>query len=248
MSLRITTLAERPEFTDSLWDMESSWAEFMFNDPLADLYYPFAHQSYADCVMVADDSAEPGRLVARSCMVPFAYSGEELPDDGWDAAVRLGWLTREKGLKADRVSALEITVRKDRLGGGLSGQMLAAMRANAASMGFEELLAPVRPNQKHLEPRTPMAEYAFRTREDGLPYDAWLRVHVRAGATIVKVAPRSMTVSGTLAQWRGWTGGLPFDATGALEVPKALVPVHVDVEHDHAVYVEPNVWVSHPLT
>jgi len=31
-------------------------------------------------------------------------------------------------------------------------------------------------------------------------------------------------------------------------VPEALVPVHCDAEHDHAVYVEPNVWVEHALS
>ncbi|MEV8371134.1 hypothetical protein AB0P21_00245 [Kribbella sp. NPDC056861] len=41
--------------------------------------------------------------------------------------------------------------------------------------------------------------------------------------------------------------GLPFDRTGEVVVPQALVPVHCDVEHDHAVYVEPNVWVRHDL-
>lgn len=30
-------------------------------------------------------------------------------------------------------------------------------------------------------------------------------------------------------------------------MPGALVPVRVSVEHDHAVYVEPNVWVRHSL-
>jgi hypothetical protein len=50
----------------------------------------------------------------------------------------------------------------------------------------------------------------------------------------------------SLAEWREWTG-LPFDTTGDVIVPKALVPVHVDVTHDHAVYVEPNVWVQHDL-
>jgi len=30
-------------------------------------------------------------------------------------------------------------------------------------------------------------------------------------------------------------------------VPGALVPVHCDVEHDSAVYLEPNVWVQHDL-
>jgi hypothetical protein len=55
-----------------------------------------------------------------------------------------------------------------------------------------------------------------------------------------------MTVPGSLADWRGWTG-LPFDSSGDCVVPGALTPVHVSVEHDHAVYVEPNVWMHHRL-
>lgn len=80
----------------------------------------------------------------------------------------------------------------------------------------------------------------------GLPVDPWLRVHVRAGGTIVKVAPASMVMAGTLAQWREWTG-LPFDTDGEVHVPQALVPVHASLAHNHAVYVEPNVWVRHDL-
>jgi hypothetical protein len=56
-----------------------------------------------------------------------------------------------------------------------------------------------------------------------------------------------MTITGTLAEWRRWTG-LAFDCTGPVIVPGALVPVHCDVEHDHAVYVEPNVWMRHRLS
>lgn len=246
MTLRISTLAERPDLADTLWDMPNPWPEFMLNDPLAGLYYTVATSDFADHVLVAVDEDEPGTIVARAFTVPFERPDGDLPDGGWDTAVRWGTTTRRRGATPDAISALEITIREDLQGGGLSKQMLAAMRANAARLGFTELLAPVRPNQKHLEPRTPMAEYAFRTREDGLPYDAWLRVHVRAGAKIVKVAPRSMVVPGTLAEWREWTG-LPFDRSGPVEVPKALAPVHVDLDQDHAVYVEPNVWVSHPL-
>jgi len=124
--------------------------------------------------------------------------------------------------------------------------MLAAMRENARRHGFGELVAPVRPNAKHTEPHTPMSEYAFRTRADGLPVDPWLRVHVRAGAQIEKVAPNSMTVTGTLEQWRRWTG-LPFDTDGPVVVPQALVPVECRLAHDYAVDVGPNVWVRHPL-
>jgi hypothetical protein len=61
------------------------------------------------------------------------------------------------------------------------------------------------------------------------------------------VAPYSMTIPGCLDQWRKWTG-LPFDTTGPVTVPHALTPVHCDVDAGHAVYVEPNVWISHPLT
>ncbi|MGN9836575.1 N-acetyltransferase [Nonomuraea sp. H19] len=246
MALQITTLAERPELASELWDMDHTWPEFMFQDPIADLFYPFADSTYAEYVLVADDDADPGRLVARSCMIPYRAEGAELPDDGWDGVIRWGLLTRERGERPDSISALEISVRRDLQGKGLSPLMLAAMRAHAARLGFSELVAPVRPNGKHLEPHTPMIEYAYRTRDDGLPHDAWLRVHVRAGGKIIKVAPRSMVIAGTPAEWRGWTG-LPFDRTGVVEVPGALSPVHCHAEHDHAVYVEPNVWVSHPL-
>jgi hypothetical protein len=73
-----------------------------------------------------------------------------------------------------------------------------------------------------------------------------MRVHARLGARTVRVCPASMTVAGSLAEWRAWTG-LPFDASGEVVVPGALTPVHTSVEHDHAVYVEPNVWMHHRL-
>ena len=91
-----------------------------------------------------------------------------------------------------------------------------------------------------------LRDYVARRREDGLPYDAWVRTHLRLGARILKVAPCSMVIAGTLAEWRRWTG-LPFDKTGPAIVPGALSPIHVCLEQDHAVYVEPNLWIRHRL-
>lgn len=91
-----------------------------------------------------------------------------------------------------------------------------------------------------------MTEYAYATRGDGLPVDPWPSVHARMGGRLVKVAPASMVVLGSLEQWRTWTG-MPFDEPGELVVPLACNPVHVDLAQDHAVYVEPNVWVHHDL-
>ena len=55
-----------------------------------------------------------------------------------------------------------------------------------------------------------------------------------------------MVVAGTIAEWSGWTG-LCFTASGPAIVPGALSPIHVSLEQDHAVYVEPNLWVHHQL-
>jgi hypothetical protein len=55
-----------------------------------------------------------------------------------------------------------------------------------------------------------------------------------------------MTIVGTVAEWSRWTG-TTFERSGAIVVAGALAPVTVSLEHDHAVYIEPNVWVHHPL-
>ncbi|MFF1300177.1 MULTISPECIES: hypothetical protein [unclassified Streptomyces] len=67
------------------------------------------------------------------------------------------------------------------------------------------------------------------------------------GGEILGTAPTSMVIPGPLEQWRRWTG-LPFDEDGEVVVEGALVPVHCSVKAGHAIYVEPNVWISHNLT
>jgi GNAT superfamily N-acetyltransferase len=248
--LFITTIAERPDLADRMWGIEGLWPRFMTEDPISDLFYSRATSRYPEFCILAFDPHDLDHPVARSCSVPFAM-GEELgrtnlPDDGWDGVIRWAWHDDLANREPTHVCALEVAIRPDRRGTGLAAIMLEAKRRNAIRLGFTELFAPVRPSRKSHEPHTPMSEYALRLRDDGLPHDPWLRLHVRAGGTIENVCPRAMTISGTLAEWRDWTG-LPFDTTGEVVVPFALNPVHVSVEHDHAVYVEPGVWVRHRL-
>ena len=246
MTVQISTLAERPDLTATLHDMATSWPELMFHDQVADVYFGSLDQ-WTQFVLVAVDDERPDDLIAKAFSVPFVLHDPRrttLPDGGWDRVVLWAAADHRDGRSPDTVSALEISIRPDHQGTGLSSRLVIALRDNAARLGFEELVAPVRPNHKSDEPRVPMAEYAWRTRADGLPFDDWLRVHVRVGGVIDRVASQAMTITGSLAQWRSWTG-LAFDTSGLLDVPGALVPVHVSVEHDHAVYVEPNVWIRH---
>jgi GNAT superfamily N-acetyltransferase len=239
--LTISVLADRPDLAEAMWDMPNSWPEFMRHDPIGGLFYSNVETRFAEFVLVAQD--DTGQVVACAYSVPFVLGDNALPDNGWDFVIRDGLLTSLRGQEPDAISAVEIAVHPDHQGTGLSGQMLAAMRDNAARRGFSELVAPVRPNGQGAADE-PMSTYAIRVREDGLPVDPWLRVHVRAGGRIARVAPRSMVVPGTLAEWREWTG-LPFDKSGPVRVPRALAPVQCDVERGVAVYVEPNVWVVH---
>src|SRR6266851_8934543 len=250
--LAVATFAERPDLLSKVFDPEiqSAVPEFMRHDPGGGLYYGEGHlEHYREFGLVAFDPASPEQPLARAFSVPFAFGDgtpgrDELPDGGWDEVIRWGHRDRTACRRPNAVSALEIMVAPRLQQRGISRLMLGAMRDNARRLGFADLYAPLRPTGKALEPLTPFADYVARRRADGLPHDAWLRTHIRAGAEIVRIAPRSMTVAGTLAEWRQWTG-LAFDRSGEAIVPGALCPIHVSLEQDHAVYVEPNIWLHH---
>jgi len=252
--LEIATFAERPELRAAAFgpDIQSAVPEFVRHDLAAALYYGDGNlDHYRDYGLVAVDPAEPDRPVARAFSAPFGFPDlgrgrEALPNGGWDQVIRWAHGDRLQGVKPTSVSALEIMVAPRLQGHGVSLAMLTALRDNARRLGFTTLYAPIRPTDKHREPLTPFSEYVARRRADGQPHDSWVRTHLRLGATVVKVAPCSMVIAGTLAEWREWTG-LSFDKSGIALVPGALSPVHVSREQDHAVYVEPNLWVRHSL-
>jgi hypothetical protein len=243
MDLPVVSLADRPDLEKAMLTMEAFWPAYIRPDPVL---ITWAFERHARHQLVVLDQDE---VVARAASVPFAWDGDpaSLPDTGWDEALRLCLLDSYAGRELTALCALEISVVPGRRARNLSGGTLAALADHARRCGFTDVVVPVRPSHKQDEPRLRMVEYLARTRPDGLPADPWLRVHVRAGGQIIKVCPVSMTIAGSLAQWRGWTG-LPFDTSGPVVVPGALTPVEVSVEHDRAVYVEPNVWVRHRLT
>ena len=252
--LEIATFAERPELLAGVFEAEIQTAapEFMRHDPTAALYYDHGNlDRYRDYGLAAIDPTEPHRPVARAFSVPFAFPDpargrEVLPYGGWDQVIRWAHHDRLQDIRPTAVSALEIMVAPRLQGRGISQVMITALRDNARRLGFTALYGPIRPTDKHREPLTPFAEYVERRRADGQPHDSWVRTHLRLGAVVVKVAPCSMVIVGSLVEWRQWTG-LSFERSGTAIVPGALNPVQVSLEQDHAVYVEPNLWVQHPL-
>ncbi|HWB36513.1 MAG TPA: N-acetyltransferase [Rugosimonospora sp.] len=266
------SLSERPDLAASFDDFPDSWPEFMFHDPVSAALFDSLVAANPALNLLALDPDDPTRPLARACGFAFSCADPTrladpvavldpagmpaggdagvpagLPPGGYDDVLLGGARDLLAGRRGNLAAALEVTVRPDARGSGLSGLMLRSLRARVAAAGYPALVVPVRPNRKHEHPEQPLAGYAARTRADGLPEDPWLRVHVRAGGRMVGVAPRSMSVVERLAGWRAWTG-LPFDRTGEVLVPQGLVPVWCDVERDLGVYVEPNVWVLHELS
>ncbi|GAB3150006.1 hypothetical protein GCM10027258_47370 [Amycolatopsis stemonae] len=237
----LVTLAQRPDLAEAAYAIPypPDSPEFMAGS-LASLLVRGRRvaRRWPHLVVVLLEDGEP---VARGIMVPFRGRGS-LPDRGWDEVAVWAAEDALDAVTPDTACALEIAVHPDHQGRGHSGTVLAGMRDAAA--GLASLVIPVRPPDKARVPAAPMREYAAETRADGLPADRWLRTHVRAGGRIEAVAPCSATVQAPLEAWRRWTG-LPFDHDGAVFVPGALAPVFVCLAQDFAVYVEPNVWVSH---
>ncbi|MGW6280900.1 N-acetyltransferase [Kribbella sp. NPDC055071] len=237
--LRITTVAERPDLAGAEFDA-GPWPEFMRHNRVSDAYFWQTLTAFPTTCLVATCA---GDVVGDAHAVQLS-SRAELPAGGWEQAVVWAFADARRGVTPDAACALNISVAQSFQGQGVAGRLLAALRDAVADLGLADLYAPVRPSRKHLEPRTPMRDYAARVRADGLPFDPWLRTHVRAGGQVVGLAPASWVVAGSLEEWRRWTG-LPFDRSGPVEVPGALALVQCDVESDCAVYVESNVWVRH---
>lgn len=242
----LVTIADRPELRHPLGTLNvSAWPEFMLHDPVANTLWDRLFDDFADLQMtLIDPSGEP---VAGLNSAPLAWDGTDdgLPG-GWDDQFTRSVEDVRAGHPRDTLGALQIVVRADRQGTGLAGVMLGAMRAAASERGLGALIACVRPTEKERYPLIPIERYATWTRADGLPFDPWIRLHVRLGGRVVRSSPASMRIEGTLAEWRDWTG-LSFPESGSYLPAGAAAPVEVDADADRGVYLDPNVWIVHQL-
>jgi len=242
----IYTLNQRPELRSGVSRINNEvWLPFMQHDAIANRAWDYLFNAWPQFqIALCDDT---GTQIAAGNSVPLVWDGnpDNLPE-GWDAAVLKGIDDYEQGLTPNSLSAYAIAVSREHQQKGLSGQILDAMKGVGRAHGMHSLVACVRPTLKALYPLTPIERYALWKQPDGLPFDPWMRVHVRAGAEQLWASPRSMDITGTVAEWEEWTG-LRFLESGPYIVEGALQPVTIDVEVDVGRYEDPNVWMWHKL-
>ena len=238
--MRVFTYAERPDLGERTGEVEDSWPEFMGEGKTLLRHWAKLREQLPELQLVLWDD-ERDVVVGYGRTIP-AREAEGLPG-GVDDMLET-WFGDGVRPEPDVLSAMVAVLDRNRRGEGLSGLLIEAMRDLAGHAGFRSLIAPVRPTWKERYPLTPMERYVHWTREDGLPFDPWIRLHVRLGAELLEVCPASMRIEGTREDWEGWTG-MSFPDDGEYAVPGALVPLRF--ADGRGTYVEPNVWMRHPV-
>jgi hypothetical protein len=243
--VRIVTLADRPDLAVSIPGvLGSRWPMFMLaGRPGHDVdLTSLAVQAPGHQLLLVDAAAE---LLGVGLSVPLEWDGTTagLPA-GWDAAVTASADLLGRGGTPNAVCALSITLTPAVTGRGHAAGMINALKQAAASAGAAALIAPVRPVLKTRYPLMPMDRYLTWRTEDGQVFDPWLRLHLGLGGTVLGIADRSMTITGSVTEWRQWVD-LPLPGSGEYVIPGGLAPLVVDRDVDAGVYREPNVWVLH---
>jgi GNAT superfamily N-acetyltransferase len=245
VAVRLLTWAERPDLADRGPASATVWPEYnLHGDVFDDWWEPLLDELPEYQFALYDEEGDA--VLAEGHTGPLAWDGDDatLPA-GIDETLRRVVETRRAGGRVDTLCALAAEVSPDARRGGLAGQLLAGMRELAGRSGLRRLIAPVRPSWKERYPLVPIERYVTWRRADGALLDPWMRLHERLGARVATALPESMLISGTVAEWEGWTG-LALPESGDYVFPAGLAPLHVDREADRATYWEPNVWMIHP--
>ena len=244
MRYPMNTLAEKPSSRSEIDRLNVvSWPRFLLHAQRE--RWDSLFSAFADAQVLF--FAPGGELAAVGHAVPIPWDGttEDLPL-GLNGALARAALEGRQSTKPTALCALAAMVDQNHRNQGLSTEILRAMKTVATSQGLQWLIAPVRPTLKHLYPLTPMARYTQWTRPDGSPFDPWIRTHWKLGAQPLGLAPRVLTVTGTVADWETWTN-LRFPDSGDYIVAGAMQPVRINRERNEGSYEETGFWMCHPL-
>ncbi len=244
MQYTIKMLAECTETAPKI-DLISkeAWPEFLLHGDVAGWRSLF--DVFADFQILFFD--QKNVLVAVGHTVPITWDGsnQDLPEN-ISAIIQRALRNKRERVACNALTALAAMVGKQYRGTGLSRNIIKAMIELGAHNGLGYLLAPLRPSLKSMYPLIPFDHYVKWKRDDGMPFDPWLRVHLEMGAEVLKVMEKSLTVRGSVSEWESWAG-MKFPESGRYIVEGAFQPIQIDVEKDEGIYEEPNIWVCHKI-
>jgi len=221
------------------------WPKYMSQGPvLNEFWYPL-FSLFADFQFFLET---PEGIIGLGNSLPLRWDKpfNQLPEGGWDWALETGIRNYQDDKTPNVLNGVQVLVTGTSQGQGISYLIMNEMKKLAQRHDLDHIIIAVRPTHKSRYPLTPMTDYITWQRDDGLPFDPWLRAHVRGGARVIKPCHKAMYIPGTIAEWEQWTG-MQFVASGSYIIPGALAPVTMDLERDIGEYHEPNVWVVYDV-
>jgi len=221
------------------------WPEFMYHDTISNKYckYLFTHFLSFQFAYVLDKTTIG---IVNSIPLRWDKDFNELPDEGFDWALKKGINDYHNNVKPNLLIGLQISVNKDYQGRGLSTLLLKSMKEIAKKNNFKHLVIPIRPTSKSDYPLISINDYVTWKRDDNLAFDLWLRVHMRNGCEILRVCKRSMKIKGTVQEWERWANQ-KYPGDGDYIVARALTPISIDTKKNIGEYIEPNVWILYKI-
>ena len=246
MSYQIYSLKERPDLREAFNVIgDRVWPQFMGWDAVLREHWVDLDNTFPEYQLILCEDEE---AIGLANSIPFYWDKpfEELPEEGWDWVVVKGLKDKEKGITPNTLSGLQVAVDTKHQGKGVSPVIVREMMSIARKNGIKYMAIPIRPTLKSTYPLIPISEYIEWKREDGLPFDPWIRVHVKIGARIIKPCHKSMYITGNIPQWEQWTG-MKFPETGEYIIEGALTPIKINRRKNTGEYTEPNVWIVHKI-
>ncbi len=221
------------------------WPEFMLHDAVANEYFFQLYSSFPEFQYWLLNGEE---IVGIGNSIPICWNDDlgNLPDEGWDWALKKGFDDLKAGIEPNLLCGLSITINPEHQGKGISKEMIISMVQIGKNSKLNSLIIPIRPTLKKDFPQMDMKQYITLKREDGQLFDPWLRIQEKLGGKIIKVCSKAMNIQGSVQDWKNWTG-LSFPKSGSYEIDGALKPVIIDLENNEGIYIEPNVWMEHQL-
>lgn len=245
---RFVTPNETSDFVERTIDVfEQAYPKFLTHDVLADPNSLGLFEIYPEFQFGLVE-ATTQRMIAQGSCLPLAWEScfEELPDEGCDWALAKGLQDREKKCQPNALCAVSISILPEYRGKSLSQYIIGYMKELARSYGLSSLIMAARPSLKHLYPLTPIERYITWQDENGLPFDPWLRVNVRQGASIAGICSKSTTITDTIAGWETRVG-MRFPETGEYIIPGGLASLKIDYANNLGTYIESNIWLTYNL-
>jgi len=171
---------------------------------------------------------------------------------------------------------MSMGVRENDKGNGQSNLILRAAKNYALSEGIEHITGDFRPSDfgkyKREFGNFNFNEYVMLQREDGQPYDGWIRNVTRQGMEILRTDPRAMVIEASISELEDYYLEHKPEQWWKVEDPvqiQYLLKWHqphenlenvdevwecgetgtwyIDRQNDKAIYIESNLWGELPI-